>query len=167
MYNKSISLTLPEEVTQSLTRAEIVVCDLILDLCRGTSKNSGTGAFYTCVSQKWLANRLSVTREWVSKCVTKLARFGIITITHRRKVGKRYQTNLYRVGDALKKGWKTAKQLFLQAKSRVNFPIHIGTKEYKSRTTIRSKSLLPDARSDDSFDDIMAKCMKRIESFND
>ncbi len=138
MNTKSIAVTLPSEITNSLTRAEIFCCDLILDLCRGTSRNkrSGTrpGPMYTCVSQAWLAKKVGVTREWISKCVNKLQRFGLLRITRRRKVGERWQTNLYRVGEALKKGWRSAKRAFLFVKSRVNFSTHIGIKNTISST---------------------------------
>lgn len=164
MYNKSISLTLPEEMIHCLSRAEIVTCDLILDLCRCTANNTGTGAFYTCVSQQWLAERLKVTREWISKCVNKLARYGIITITRRRKVNQKWQTNLYRVGDALKKGWKTAKHLLLLAKSRVKLSAHKGTKKYISSTEIRSQAKGIGVSKGDDLKSLLSNILEKLDS---
>lgn len=140
MNQKSITLILPQEIVLCLTSAEIKLADLIFDLCRYTSKKQKSGAFYTCVGQKWLGERLGVTREWVSKCVNKLAILGILRITHRRKEDEKWKTNLYRVGEAMKRGWKTMKYRFLFAKIRVNFRTHKGTKNNISSTEIMSKS---------------------------
>ena len=140
MNTKSISLTLPHEIVVCLSRAEIYTADLILDLCRCTSKKIPSRAMYSCVGQKWLARRVGVTREWISKCVSKLSRLGILRITHRRRVAGIWRTNLYRVGDALKKGYKTARRLFLLSKIHVNSGAHIGENISNSSTEIRRAS---------------------------
>jgi hypothetical protein len=167
MQIKSISLSLPQEIISCLSRAEITVADLILDLCRYTAAKQPSHAFYTCTGQKFLAARIGVTREWISKCVNKLQRLGILRITRRRKVNEQWQTNIYRVGEALKKGWKTAKSLFLLAKFRVNSSAHIGTKKHISSKEIRKLEPLSHKGPPESITSVLEKCRARIESWNE
>ena len=166
MNTKSVSLTLPHEIVICLSRAEIYTADLILDLCRCTSKKIPSKALYACVGQKWLAERVGVTREWISKCVSKLSRLGILRITHRRKIAGIWKTNMYRAGDALKKGYHTAKRLFLLSKSHVNSGAHIGVKITTSSTEMRRASPFS---SDMSRDELLAKIKRDRErsSFRD
>jgi len=167
MNTKSIAITLPHEITKCLSRAEIYCADLILDLCRGTAKKVPSGAFYSCVGQKWLATRIGVTREWISHCVNKLQRFDIIRVTRRRKVNEQWTTNIYRAGDSLKMGWKTAKQRFLLAFVRVKSDTHIGTKKNESRKEMRKITHKSDNSKPESFGSIMTRCQQRIDSWKD
>jgi len=164
LNNKSISLILPQDIVVCLTGAEIKLADLIFDLCRYTSKKQKSGAFYTCVGQKWLGKRLGVSREWISKCVNKLAVLGVIRITHRRKEDEKWQTNLYRVGEAMKRGWKTMKYRFLFSSVRVKFRAHKGTKKHISSTEIMSKSDYGDRSPPGKLPMYLQKLLDKIDS---
>ncbi len=63
-----------------------------------TKKRSPSGAFYCFPSEAYLARRVGVRRETVSRHICRLHREGFIRRTRRRKVQGRWQTNLYVVG---------------------------------------------------------------------
>lgn len=164
MNKKSIALILPPEIHKCLSRAEILCADLIIDLCRGTASRVPSRAMYSCVSQQWLAKRVGVTRTWISRCVTKLHKMGILDLRHRRKVKNQFTSNIYRVGEALKKGYKTAKALYLEYISRVQSAAHIVHKKKERRKESKEMKMVSRGSGDKSFDEVMASCLKRLET---
>lgn len=157
------AVNFPQEILNELTRTEILLSELLFSLMKGTSRRVPSKAFYSCAGQRWLAKRLNVSREWISISVNKLERLGIIDITHRRKKYGIWQTNLYRVGAAMKKGWKTLKRLFFLRKGRVKYTPHIVHKDIKSRTEIRTLRGLSDSSPFKTFEETIAHCLQRLE----
>ncbi len=159
------AIQLPQEICCSLTKTELLLYELLISIMKSTSRRIPSKAFYACPSQRWLAKRLNRSREWVSTSVRKLHRMGLIDVTHRRKVLGYWQTNLYRVGAALKKGWKSLKSAFLLSLVRVNKTSHIVHEKQISRKEIRTLRDLSHDPPDESFEQLMTRCLKRIESF--
>lgn len=101
MHYTSSTNSLSIEFLQRMNGTDHKVLDVIVDMCYRTAPKSPTGALYCFPGQRWLGQRLGRTRETISRSVSKLHTLGLIAVTHRRKVHKRWQTNLYQLGHQL------------------------------------------------------------------
>lgn len=120
-----ISITSVQQIYRKLDGHDIRLIEELVYLSRLQSKKSPSGAKYCCPSEIYLAKKLGVRREAVSRHVSKLARLGVLEVTHRRKVRGMWQTNLYRVRRAF--AWLIGKVMAIinYRKDRVRPKAHI------------------------------------------
>jgi hypothetical protein len=78
------------EVLEMITRLQWVRC----------VQSSGR-SLYAVPSERWLGGRLSLCRETMSDAVCVLEAHGLLSVTRRRPVHGRWQTNLYRLSGRL------------------------------------------------------------------
>jgi len=108
-YFKSASLCLPTEVIKGLNRTEERILNYLAEQCIRIHAPSATREFRPQnPSEKWLAQRLGVSREWISKCIRRLERKGFIHVYRRRKENGRFHVNIYYIS---KKFFNLAKQM--------------------------------------------------------
>lgn len=163
MVTKSLLSRLPNETIRQMTRAQIVLLDLLLDLMCCTSRHAPSGAFYAFPSQKFLASRLGMSRPWVSRSVGQLAAHGLIHITHRRKVQGCWKTNLYRAGAALKNSFKATTSRFISFLSRVNLGAHIVKKKQLVFNNERSEDNLKPPNKGHTWQNTLQKALLRLK----
>jgi hypothetical protein len=120
MKNGVSFFSLPMDIRNQLTANELQVFYLLFDLFQIRSKNFPGRSIYAFPSEAWLAQKVGCTRQYVSHCVQRLQYFKLITITHRRKVKARWQTNLYRFGLTLAKCLNRVTSCFSFTLHRVN-----------------------------------------------
>lgn len=78
--------------------------DIIDYLARQQSKRSKTGAYYATPSRAWLAQRIGCSVRTVSRAIAELTAAGWLLRSQRRRIGGVYQTNLYRLAAAGRRG---------------------------------------------------------------
>ena len=86
------------EALKKCTFGEVLVYLKLKECCKWHGKRSKSGAEYWNASQKWIAEQIGRTRQYVNKCIQKLHKLGMITSMRRRRVKGRWQTNLYHLG---------------------------------------------------------------------
>lgn len=116
---------LPEEILPHITAADWRVFSHITTLCRLTASKSPKKALYAFSGQAYLAGRLNMRRETVSRSVQRLQRFGLLTITHRRRWRGRWMTNLYKLGPTFWRAMKRGKAAVAAALDHVTSQSHI------------------------------------------
>lgn len=82
---------------QQLDGYDFHILDHMIYLSKLQAKRSPTGAAYCYPSQQYLANKLGCRREAVNRHIQKLAKLGVLEITHRRSIKGIRQTNVYKV----------------------------------------------------------------------
>lgn len=87
----------PAETWKQLDGVDLRLLEEIAYLSDLQRKKSPTGARYCCPSELYLSQKIGVRREAISRHVNKLAELGVLSVTHRRKKGGNWQTNLYKV----------------------------------------------------------------------
>lgn len=163
MITKSCALILPLDILKCLHKTDITLLDLIYDLCRLTGRKVPSGALYTCASEKWLAGKLGRSREWVSKSVCKLTRLGLLDRVRRRKVDGFFQTNIYRVGSQIKKGFQDYKSLLFQYLSRVKSRSHIVHKDKEREVKTKELRVYRMETSDSTLEEVLLRMKQRHE----
>ena len=71
------------------------VLELVDYLCKQQRKR--TGALYCTPSQEYMAERLGVVKETISRTVSDLVRLGFLVVQPRRCVAGKWKTNMYRL----------------------------------------------------------------------
>jgi DNA-binding transcriptional ArsR family regulator len=99
-----------EYTLRQLDGKDLMILEHLMFLCKVHKQNSKSGASYAIPSQMWLAKKIGIRRETVSRHITKLARLGILEVTHRRQVKGKYKTNMYRIREW--KWWRTGKAIY-------------------------------------------------------
>ena len=99
-----------EHTLRQLDGKDLMILEHLMFLCKVHKQNSESGASYAIPSQMWLAKKIGIRRETVSRHITKLARLGILEVTHRRQVKGKYKTNMYRIREW--KWWRTGKAIY-------------------------------------------------------
>lgn len=126
MFQQNIKyFSLPANLRSSLTASQFNIIYLILDLCQIHSQNKPGGSIYVVPSERYIAQKIGRSREWVSKSLQKLQQAGLIIITRRRKVRGRWMTNLYRLGLALWSCLKASSRCFSSILNHVKSSSHI------------------------------------------
>lgn len=98
---RSSTLSLPPSILRELNATDIQTLDLLIDLMRIQRKKSPNYAAYCYPGEEWIGAKVNRSRQWISETVQKLHHLGLIHITPRRKVHRRWQTNLYRLGQTI------------------------------------------------------------------
>ena len=80
---------------QALTGTGFRVLELIDFLSQQQRKR--TGAQYCTPSQAWMAERLNVAQETISRTISKLERLGFLVVQPRRSRKGKWVTNMYRL----------------------------------------------------------------------
>jgi len=96
---RGISLTFPKELTRQLNRCQILILQLLVEVCAVIDSKTGKLVFRDLhPTERWIAERLGFSREWISKCLSRLARMGLVEVIRRRdeKTG-RFLVNEYRL----------------------------------------------------------------------
>ena len=92
------------------------------------------GRSYVWPSQSWLAERLGVTREWISRRSTFLHSLGVLRKTWRRPEGGQYRTCLYELAAGLRWGIQRVINTLRSSAKRVNNTAHKPTSTYMNRS---------------------------------
>ena len=71
---------------------------MITVLMKLNDNKNHCGSEYCIPGEKWLAWRLGVRVETISRCVQKLKRMGYLWIRQRRPVKGHFMTNIYKIG---------------------------------------------------------------------
>lgn len=103
----SIIEKVPDYIRKQMNNGHRAVFEVIYECTRRHSAQRTSGAVYTTPSLLYIASRVFLTVETVSRRIQDLEEWGLIKITHRRQVSGRWQTNLYRLGHVvlLALGW--------------------------------------------------------------
>ena len=80
---------------QALTGTGFRVLELIDFLSQQQRKR--TGAQYCTPSQAWMAERLNVAQETISRTISKLERLGFLVVQPRRSRKGKWVTNMYKL----------------------------------------------------------------------
>lgn len=87
----------PEDISRQLDGYDLRLLEEIDFLSRCQAKKSIIGAKYCTPSEKYLSKKSNLSRENVSRHITKLKKLGILSVTHRRPKNGRWTTNLYKI----------------------------------------------------------------------
>lgn len=93
-----MTASLPKSIVLQLNESDIKVSDLLIDMIHRSEKKNPSKKMYCYPGEEWIAERLEISRETVSRAVQKLRRLGILVVINRRKVNGWWQTNLYKLG---------------------------------------------------------------------
>ena len=124
-YNNIKYFSLPSNLRSELTASQFKIIYLILDLCQIRHKNYPGQSIYVMPSERWIAQKIGISREWVSKSLQKLQEVGLIIITRRRKERGVWRTNLYRLGHVLWRCLKFTSYCFSSVFNHVNKSSHL------------------------------------------
>lgn len=93
---RSPVLTIPSEVVKnSLNRTCILILQLIAEMSIKITEDGTIVVRPVMFSQEWLAKRINMSREWTTKCLSRLKKLGYIHIYKRRDEKGRHTTNVY------------------------------------------------------------------------
>lgn len=107
------------EALRSLHRSHFLVLSRLAGLMAHKSKRAPSGKPYALPGQRWLSKVTGLRRETVSRAVRHLQALGYINITRRRRLGGRWQTNLYKPGPNVLRAMGLKKQALVAAVHRV------------------------------------------------
>lgn len=74
-----------------------LVLEAVLRLAWWHARESEGHACYSVPSEAWLGSWLNLARETVSDSIRRLEDHGLLLVTRRRPIGRKFQTNLYRI----------------------------------------------------------------------
>lgn len=80
---------------KQLNKTMLLLLELILEMSLSFTHRLTVEMKYLNFSQTWLAKRLGVSREWVSKCLTRLERLGYLKVFRGRDKSGKFKVNVY------------------------------------------------------------------------
>lgn len=89
---------IPVEDLKRLNRSDILVADAIFRVNAVRRKETENYNISVHPSRKYLSRVTGVCESWVSHCVVKLEKMGIIEVTRSKKVNGHWRLNWYRIG---------------------------------------------------------------------
>lgn len=117
----------PQSTLNHLSGLDYRIIEQIDFLSRLQAKKSPTGARYCNPGQAWLARTLGRSRQTINVRIRRLYHLGILSVTHRRKVEGRWQTNLYKIVQYTGWGWARVHNLLTTLRNRVKKARHIAS----------------------------------------
>lgn len=96
---KNAVFIFPKELMKQLNRCQILILQLLIEICAVIDAKTGKLIFRDLhPTERWIAERLGFSREWVSKCLSRLARMGLVEVIKRRDPNTgRFMVNEYRL----------------------------------------------------------------------
>lgn len=98
--------TFPPGLLKGCSATEARALNYLLGLCSFHGKHSKSGAQYWNASQRQMAEKLGLSRTWLSTCIHRLHKKFLITKIHRRREHGQWKTNLYKMGPEIIKIFK-------------------------------------------------------------
>jgi Mn-dependent DtxR family transcriptional regulator len=159
----SASLSLTPDQLRQLNGTEMIVLEVIYDMCLRQTGRSPTGAAYCYPGQGWIAKRIGKSREWVNRCLQKLCRMGLLQSQRRRKVRGMWQTCLYKLGTVLLTLLRSPKSLIHALLHRVKYTSHIVKKPSLVRENSGLKRAFKEPRAGPNLEELISRLGKKIE----
>jgi hypothetical protein len=117
--------SIPYDIRDNMNSTDFKVLYCLFDLLHIRSKRRPHDSIYVTPSEMWIGKRCQLSRETVSRSISRLTLFGLISRTRRRKLKGVWQCNLYKIGYRLARIAKSARQFASDLFNHVTQNSHI------------------------------------------